>query len=108
VRLADGREFDPAVFVMGLRYNAYTCQRRHVLLSVDLDEGVTPMFVHCPDDGSRATSSGYPKDPPPPYLFPVRMVWRKATKGEFKQEREVGGRGGYFASGGLAREWVVS
>lgn len=105
VKLADGREFDPDVVIEGGRYNVYDCEKGHELLSIDLDEGVTPMFVICPFDTSQAGSRFYRVHEPRAFGSVV-MVWRKPTKGELKRELRTTGPGGHFASGGLAREWT--
>lgn len=133
MKLADGREFDPAhPYQWGqggfvLRFNIYDCPGDgpethidhsgseprivdavavHGLLSADLDEGVTPFMVTCPEHQKTATSRFYRVSlgDVKAYL-PVRMVWRKATKGE--QEREKREGGSHYAQGGLAREWVT-
>ena len=108
MKLADGREFDPEEPEGVIRWNIYDCEQGHALLSADLDEGVTPAFVTCPYDRTIAGSRFY--NVPPWHAqraMPVAMVWRKATKGEMKQELRTQGRGGHYASGGLAREWTL-
>lgn len=102
--LADRRWIDPNVVDPDGRYNVYDCQACGVaLLSVDLDRGVTPMFVGCPDCSGTAASRCYSVKDPAAHL-PIRMVWRLATRGERKRERREGGD--HFERGGLAREWV--
>lgn len=106
-KLADGRTVVvDRVAPAAKRYNVYACDNGHHNLSMDLDEGVTPMFLMCRRDGcgARSVSSGYPAGDPPEHLFPVRVIWRKATKGEMKRERRKGGE--HFALGGLQMEWV--
>ena len=106
-RLADGREVVIDEAVVDGRYNVYECPSGHYLLSMDVDEGVTPFMVTCPDDGSGATSTMYPKGlERHPSLWPVRMIWRLATPSERKREKKSGGD--HYARGGLAREWVTS
>lgn len=106
MKLADGREFDPATLPPpDARVNIYDCAFGHALLSADLDEGVTPMFVTCPFDQAQAGSRGYRVTMPQALAaLPVQMVWRKATKSELKRERRAGGD--HYAMGGLAREWT--
>ena len=127
MKMRDGREvvvdrFDPA-----LRYNVYDCPGiagaegrfvtiagpggvtqmvAHAMLAAEVDEGVTPMFMACPEHANRRlTSRMYRVDAATqPDLFPVRILWRRATMGERKRERRSGGD--HFARGGLAREWV--
>lgn len=42
------------------RKNAYFCKKcRKVTITVDVDEGVTPMFILCPDCRKQATSMMY-------------------------------------------------
>ena len=128
MKLADGREFDTTQAIEGVRYNAYGCpgtaanatrvehgpggttvapgKVAHWLLSMDVDEGVTSFMVTCPDHGLTAESAFYPKNiVMRPSLWPVRMIWRKPTASELKQERRAGGD--HYRSGGLAREWVT-
>lgn len=127
MKLANGREFDTTQAIEGVRYNAYGCpgvatnatrvehgpggatvvpgKVGHWLLSMDVDDGVTPFMVTCPDHGLAAESAFYPADIHFwPSLWPVRMIWRKATQGELKRERRDGGN--HYVRGGLAREWV--
>lgn len=122
-KLADKREIVVDAPIEGGQYNVYDCPGPdglpdrviggvykpgtvgHYLLSLDVDDGVTPAMITCPDDGRAASSRFYPPGPPPAQLFPVRMIWRKATNGELKRERREGGQ--HYALGGLAREWVT-
>lgn len=75
VKLANGREFDSTKYDERYKYNIYVCEKEHQILSVDIDHGVTPMFVTCRIMegirwcGARATSSMYPKPPVPDHLF---------------------------------------
>lgn len=36
--------------------NAYVCNKLHVTVTVNRDEGTTPMLIQCPDCGGRALS----------------------------------------------------
>jgi len=112
VTLADGREVVIDEYFEGGRYNVYDCpgngrgQPSHPILSLDVDEGVTPFLKACPDHGAMATSRFYRVDARVnARWFPVRLVWRRATKGELKRERRDGGD--HFARGGLAVEVVA-
>lgn len=128
MKLADGREFDTTKAIEGVRYNVYGCpgtaenatrvehsgdgatvvpgKVAHWLLSMDVDEGVTPFMVTCPDHGLWAESRMYPRGlERDSSLWPVRLIWRKATNGELKRERREGGE--HYRRGGLAREWTV-
>lgn len=40
--------------------NIYEGPCRHQLVTIDRDEGVTPMFKACPQCGARLHSTGYP------------------------------------------------
>lgn len=105
MKLADGREFVTTEAIEGVKYNVYGCpgtpenatrvehgegggrvipgKVAHYLLSMDVDEGVTPFMVICPDHGLAAESAFYPAGiVMRPSLWPVRMIWRKPTKGE--------------------------
>lgn len=107
-RLRDGRDVViDRVTTAALRYNVYACDNGHHNLSMDLDEGVTPMFLTCRrlGCGARSVSSMYPKGEPPAHLFPVRVIWRRATNGEIKRERREGGD--HFVRGGLQMEWTT-
>lgn len=45
------------------RVNTYRCGQGHLMITIDRDAGVTPMFMTCPKCGSQSTSAGYnPKD----------------------------------------------
>lgn len=101
VTLGDGRAFDPHSVIPGGRYNVYDCERGHELLSIDLDEGVTPALTHCPFDQTTASSRFYRVHGPAAFL-PVVFVWRLATNGERKWERRNGFD--HYARGGLARD----
>lgn len=127
MKLADGREFSTTEAIEGVRYNVYGCPGTgnatrvehgpsgavvvpgvvaHYLLSMDVDEGVTPFLVTCPDHGIAAESAFYPAGlERHPSLWPVRMIWRRATKSEMKRERREGGD--HYRLGGLAREWTT-
>ena len=106
--MRDRREVTIDRYVEGVRYNVYACESGHHNLSMDVDEGVTPMFLTCRVDGCGARSSSmmYPKGEPPTHLFPVRIIWRRATNGELKRERREGGE--HYRLGGLALEWASS
>ena len=41
------------------RINAYTCNNLHQTITIDRDEGVTPMFISCPVCGQQASSRMY-------------------------------------------------
>lgn len=80
------------------RYNGYKCPAcGGAWLTVDLDEGVTPMFSPCfATEGCRGTafSMGYPSGPPP--NLPLLIEWYKPmhTKGvsyEMSQHLHNGG-----------------
>lgn len=113
MKIRDGREVETAQLVDSYRYNMYLCEVQHRILSVDIDTGVTPMFITCrlrrnktsPICGARAVSQMYPPGPPPEYLFPVNVVWRKPTKSELKQARRDNMLD-HFTQGGLQMEWV--
>lgn len=111
VKLRDGREFDPTKYDERYKYNLYECSRGHLILSCDIDEGVTPMFITCsppypaPLCGATASSTLYPAPPVPAHLFPVKVVWRKPTKSEIKRairENYVD----HYDKGGLDMEWI--
>jgi hypothetical protein len=65
----------------GRRYNGYQCDPKGgcggIYLTVDLDPGVTPMFMPClitPDCEGLAVSLGYPRALPPAKL-PLLLEW---------------------------------
>lgn len=64
------------------RYNIYKCPScGGAWLTVDLDEGVTPMFSPCfatQGCGGTATSMGYPEGPPP--NLPLLIEWYKPMR----------------------------
>lgn len=60
--------------------NAYQCERRpgHIILTVDMHPGVTPMFMSCkyPHCPGTAKSNGYPTGPVPEVLKGAPLwVW---------------------------------
>lgn len=59
------------------RINCYTCSTcDYITKTIDIHEGVTPMFNICPCCGKRSTSSWY-KDIAPD--IPVEYEWRVPT-----------------------------
>lgn len=106
VKLQDGRSVNVRVYDPQYTYNFYRCHRGHSSLTMDIDEGVTPMFMRCRQSGCEqiAESNFYPKGEPPAQMFPVRVVFRKPTKSELKNERRTNGH--HFKWGGLASENV--
>lgn len=118
--VADGRSVEIGRLIPDGRYNAYACDRGHHNLALDLDEGVTPMFLTCrridgcgdptcwcglkpgEECGARSVSAVYPEQAVPPHLFPVRIIWRRPTAAE----RGDPSAGDHYAQGGLALEWV--
>lgn len=108
-RMRDGREVEinePIPERLG-HYNVYQCENGHHNLSLDVDDGTTPMFLTCRVNGCGGQSSSmmYPHGEPPAHLFPVRVLWRRPTNGELKRERREGGE--HYRLGGLALEWVA-
>lgn len=85
LRRAQGRT---PVYDDGRRYNGYICDRKlggcgGVYLTVDLDKGVTPMFMPClttPNCGGMANSMGYPRTPPPKKV-PLLVEWYSPESG---------------------------
>ncbi len=135
MRLADGRvvETDRVIAFPGWRYNAYSCpgpggreahidhrstenpmgryveaEHSHWLLSLDVDDGVTPFMVTCPDHDRTATSAMYRVDERLATIaLPVRMVWRRATASETKRwKRKNPAMYEHVRLGGLVREWA--
>lgn len=83
------------------RYNGYKCAAcGGAWLTVDLDEGVTPMFSPCfATEGCRGTanSMGYPSGPPP--NLPLLIEWYKPIRtGPVSYEMSQ-----HLRSGGLMR-----
>jgi len=108
MKLADGRvvETDQVIRFPGWRYNAYECPFGHALLSLDVDEGVTPASVACPDHDGTMSWSRFYRLAPEVYL-PVRMIWRRATASETKRwKRKDPAMYEHVRLGGLVREWV--
>ncbi len=109
VKLADGREFNENSYDPRYRYNMYVCRRGHQVLSCDVDQGVTPMFIRC-KRGRLCDAMGESQMYPAPESltarhFPVELVWRKPTKDELRKAR----RDNYidhFDKGGLQPEWI--
>ena len=86
------------------RYNAYQCEYGCLMITVDVDKGVTPFEIKCrttarPDrplkkeltdeNGEcigRARSSFYPKSPLPRHYPKVQWEWCLPTEEEIKNE----------------------
>ena len=74
------------------RENVYTCPKCHgFTVTVDVDEGVTPMFLKCRASGSEgdcdgnAVSAMYPKGPRPSYVPAPSWEWFKPTGKAYKK-----------------------
>lgn len=75
--------------------NGYQCRNPrcgHLLITIDLDDGVTPMMKRCPTCGEMATSLFYRID----QSLPIEGYWYrpKSTRGmsrEMRQHVEQGG-----------------
>jgi hypothetical protein len=71
------------------RYNGYICDKCDKgFLTLDIDEGVTPMFSPCfATEGcnGRAHSMGYPEGEPPAYLGEPIIHWYKPKQEEMVQ-----------------------
>lgn len=87
------------------KYNAYTCDTCHKSwVTVDLHEGVTPMFSQCfATNGCRGKgrSAMYPEggSKPPARLGPVIIEWfRPSNLESYSYEMQE-----YLRKGGLAR-----
>lgn len=67
-------------------YNGYKCEKCGVItLTMDVDDGVTPMFLVCRAEGScdgQSVSLGYPSGPVPEELLPVRFEWYRPDQDE--------------------------
>lgn len=108
MRLGDGREVPTTEELPdgAGRYNRYACPLGHKLLSLDIDEGVTPMLVMCPDhDGRVAESEFYTiRRPIMPSNFPVRMIWRRPIDRDLAEASPE--MLDHYERGGLLREWT--
>ena len=87
------------------KYNGYECDEcRGVWITVDLNEGVTPMLSQCfATEGcrGRGRSLGYPEGgkKPPEKFGPVIIEWYRPTRLEsYSYEMQE-----YLRKGGLAR-----
>lgn len=72
------------------KLNAYRCDKcGGNTVTLDVDEGVTPMFLGCRADGTetgcdgRAVSMGYPKGPAPAWAVP-QWEWYKPAPIEMR------------------------
>lgn len=102
-------------------FNAYICKRRkdHIIITIDIHSGVTPMFLRCRADGdhcqSESISAGYPhngRGPVPGHLRDKPLfIWYRPNEEEFRKEPpEVRGhvmQGGLIirAAGKSLAEW---
>jgi hypothetical protein len=71
------------------RINGYVCQRPtgkkpHITLTVDVDEGVTPFMIGCPDCGFDAYSMMYPRTGRIPPMSAVTHEWYSPSNEELK------------------------
>lgn len=84
--------------------NAWVCDRCAApTVSVDIEDGVTPMFLACratPGCKGRAISRGYPKgEPPAEIIDALAWEWYRPTP---KQARRMGAdMAEHVAKGGL-------
>lgn len=74
------------------RENVYTCAKcKGYTVTVDLDEGVTPMFLDCRasgregDCGGVAVSAMYPKGPRPAHIPAPAWEWFKPTGADYER-----------------------
>ena len=64
--------------------NAYVCSAcGHIMVTIDLEDGTTPMFLSCDESGKRSTSAFYNV---PAGMAPA-FAWKKPDKSEFKKFR---------------------
>lgn len=93
-------------FKYPLRYNGYICERcGKGYLTLDIDNGVTPMFMPClATQGceGRAHSMMYPEGEPPAELGEPIIHWYKPTGEEFKKLSPAVQQ--HVSRGGLARK----
>lgn len=92
------------------RENAYLCETcDRYTTTIDIDDGVTPMFLGCrvtPGCRGKAHSLGYPNGPRPAHVPPPTFEWYKPTE---KQARRMGEEMAYHVSrGGLALRPISS
>ena len=87
--------------------NVYTCPAcRGFTVTIDIDKGVTPMFLGCRASGNEddcegmAQSAMYPKRPRPPHIPAPAWEWYKASEEEIEAMPE--GHRQYYRDGGLA------
>lgn len=73
-------------------YNGYQCKRRpdHVIITIDIHSGVTPMFLGCRFNEhckSQSVSMGYPNNGAGPVPHGLRKsplwLWYRPSLGEF-------------------------
>lgn len=90
------------------RFNVYTCPDGHQTVTLDVDDGVTPMFLGCRHDGTEtacnlmAESACYPDGPMPESLreayeefgwewYRPSMKWARRQGPEMLDHVERGG-----------------
>ena len=88
------------------RENAYFCPTcRMPTVTVDVDIGVTPMFLACrasPECAGMASSSFYPRIPRPAHAPPPAWEWYKPTEKQAKRmEKSAPGTLEHVRRGGL-------
>jgi hypothetical protein len=96
-------------------YNAYICRRRpqHIIITIDVHSGVTPMFLGCKFDHCEAEmiSASYPNNgrgPVPEHLREKPLwLWHRPNEHEFRgMPPEV--RGHVMQGGLVLREYGKS
>lgn len=109
-----GREFliDRYLDTYTGKYNLYICKAGHHNLSLDIDEGVTPMFLVCRFKikhrricGQQAHSSMYRLTPSQVQSFrPVKIIWREPSPRELRVASPAMLE--HYQKGGLHLEWI--
>lgn len=61
--------------------NAYICDKLHATVTIDREDGVTPMFISCPVCNGQATSRMYRVD----QTLEPTLEWFKPTLAELKK-----------------------
>jgi hypothetical protein len=86
------------------RENAYICPKGHVTMTVDVADGVTPMFLGCRDLGCReiAQSRMYPRQPRPENFPAPKWEWYRPTQKQAeRKEHKYPGTLDHVKNGGL-------
>ncbi len=81
---------------MGGKVNEYTCDRKHVTVTIHADDGVTPFMIACHRCGNTAISSCYQCNQSPKRVHGVWSAKQNKWWGEIEDQQRHAKLGGVF------------